>query len=85
MSDKQPEALRLADEIDRVYGYPDTNAAATELRRLHEVNQELQEALEEALKALEEALKLIELVMPIEGDVTREARAAIAKATGDEA
>ena len=36
-------------------------------------------------KALEAALKLIELVMPIDGDVTREARAAIAKATGSEA
>ena len=41
------------------------------------------EALKQALEALEEALKLIELVMPIEGDVTREARAAIAKATGE--
>ena len=35
------------------------------------------------LEALEAALKLIELVMPIEGDVTRKARAAIAKATGE--
>ena len=35
------------------------------------------EALKQALEALEEAMKVIELVMPIEGDVTREARAAI--------
>ena len=49
-----------------------------ELRRLREVNQEL-------LEALEAALKLIELVMPIDGDVTRKARAAIAKATGGDA
>ena len=37
------------------------------------------------LEALEAALKLIELVMPIDGDVTRKARAAIAKAEGREA
>ena len=63
MSEKQPEALLLAGQLE-----------STELRRLHEVNQEL-------LEALEAALKLIELVMPIEGDVTRKAHAAIAKAT----
>ena len=40
---------------------------------------------DELLEALDAALKLIELVMPIEGDVTRKARAAIAKATGSEA
>ena len=37
------------------------------------------------LEALEAALKLIELVMPIDGDVTRKARAAIAKAAGEKA
>jgi len=46
----QPEALRLADALDY---YPNgnnfvavVNASAAELRRLHEVNQELVEALE---------------------------------------
>ena len=39
---------------------------------------------DELLEALDAALKLIELVMPIEGDVTRKARAAIAKATGEQ-
>lgn len=39
-------------------------------------------AAPELLEALEAALKLIELVMPIDGDVTRKARAAIAKAEG---
>ena len=76
MSEKQPEALRLAEHLERFRSFPDDQAAAAELRRLHEVNQEL-------LEALEAALKLIELVMPIEGDVTRKARAAIAKATGE--
>jgi len=39
----QPEALRLADELEMwTKGEP----AAAELRRLHEVNQELLDALE---------------------------------------
>ncbi len=47
MTDKQPEALRLANAID--LGRPrlvlDCIDAAAELRRLHEVNAELLEAL----------------------------------------
>ena len=78
MSEKQPEALRLADELVETPFKSTRYIAAAELRRLHEVNQEL-------LEALDSALKLIELVMPIEGDVTRKARAAIAKATGEQA
>ena len=45
MSD-QPEALRLADELEMwTLGEP----AAAELRRLHAVNQELLEALKKVL------------------------------------
>lgn len=41
--DKQPEALRLADELEMwTKGEP----AAEELRRLHTLNQELVEALQ---------------------------------------
>ena len=41
---EQPEALRLADMFEAGNcGYP--SRAAAELRRLHEVNQELLEAL----------------------------------------
>ena len=76
MSNK-PEALRLADELVETPFKSTRYTAAAELYRLHEVNQEL-------LEALEAALKLIELVMPIDGDVTRKARAAIAKATGEQ-
>lgn len=43
---KQPEALRLADAIDRL-GLGDD--IAVELRRLHEVNVELLEACKAAL------------------------------------
>jgi len=51
MTDKQPEALRLADEADhRDFGLDPEPTwiknAAAELRRLHEVNAELVEALE---------------------------------------
>lgn len=40
---KQPKALRLADECDSYIA--DFEDIAAELRRLHEVNQELLEAL----------------------------------------
>ena len=94
MSDK-PEALRLADELERVYGYPDTDAAAAELRRLHEVNQELLEALKAAEAQMLQMGKVIEWEF---GDCRSEdemetdnawsaevykARAAIAKGTGE--
>ena len=48
----QPEALRLADALE-VRGFLGTTAsdAATELRRLHEVNEELMKA---ATKTIEE-------------------------------
>ena len=46
MTDKQPEALRLADELEMwTQGEP----AAAELRRLHEVNAELMEAAQAML------------------------------------
>ena len=68
----QPEALRLAGVLDN-YGYKDTDDAAAELRRLHEVNQDLLEALKDVM--------YWENGKP-EWDV---ARAAIAKATGEQA
>jgi hypothetical protein len=45
---KQPEALRLADELESEwFADYDIQNAAEELRRLHEVNTELLEALKE--------------------------------------
>ena len=54
MTTEQPNALRLAKWLDAMpsSGYALTNQAATELRRLHEVNQELLEALKLALGTL---------------------------------
>lgn len=41
----QPEALRLATKMDGMLGWDCCKEAAAELRRLHEVNQELLKAL----------------------------------------
>ena len=40
MTDKQPEALRLAKILEDHYFYSDTNEAAAELRRLHAENED---------------------------------------------
>ena len=79
----QPEALWLADRLISTNAHPwDNIEAAAELRRLHEVNQELLEALKEAADALETASN--------DGGVNfyqyaKEARAVINKATGEQA
>ena len=74
MSDK-PEALRLAEHLERFRSFPDDQDAAAELRRLHEVNHELLEALQKiAGNTYDEWTN--------GADAARIARAAIAKATG---
>ena len=70
----QPEALRLADEMERVAEYDHQTQAAAELRRLYEVNQELLEALQNLMAG---AVAM--------GWSIDKARAAIAKATGEQA
>lgn len=52
MTDKQPEALRLAKIIDEGSKNAYGRQAAAELRRLHEVNMELVEALRTAKHAM---------------------------------
>ncbi len=49
MTYKQPEALRLADELQDTPFESTRYEAAAELRRLHEVNAELVEAVRAAL------------------------------------
>ena len=68
MSDK-PEALLLAGQLES--GEPVTGSAAAELRRLHEVNQELLGACKAALSDDQPYID--------------KCRAAIAKATGEKA
>ena len=80
----QPNALRLADALD-LYATGDAHQrnieqAANELRRLHEVNQELLEALKDATEGLE--------IASAGGGVdfyayAKTSRAAIAKAEGE--
>jgi hypothetical protein len=52
---EQPEALRLATQLEKYWGaesgHDRERQAAAELRRLHAVNQELLEALKLALSA----------------------------------
>ena len=61
---KQPEVLRLADALDdeftqgRISNHTGRKAA-TELRRLHEVNQDLLKALHEALEIEQEPVAWI--------------------------
>ena len=75
MVNEQPEALRLANELERwlLVSAPTRLEAAAELRRLHEVNAALLEALEAQLAVTDwyEQEKANEL-----------ASAAIAKAEG---
>jgi hypothetical protein len=50
MTDTKPEALRLADELETDwFSDYDLQTAVIELRRLHEVNQELLEALKQTM------------------------------------
>lgn len=102
MTDKQPKALQLADWLEKdedwISGDLNNDAAAAELRRLHEVNAELVEALRELL--FEEETQdngLTEAVIMSHGEFVKfmresvrsyesakeKARKAIAKATGE--
>lgn len=49
MTDKQPEALRLAKILEEGWTNTYGRQAAAELRRLHEVNAELVEVLREIM------------------------------------
>ena len=49
----QPEALRLADHLERFRSFPDDLAAAAELRRLHTENEAKDDLLRQALEALD--------------------------------
>jgi hypothetical protein len=66
----QPKALRLADELSKPwYRWQAQEDAAAELRRLHEVNQELLAALNEILDGENKSFR----------ELCQQARAAIAK------
>jgi len=71
----QPTALRLADEVTGMQPAYFTSEVAAELRRLHEVNQELLAALHSISLASQDSGSTRE-------GMGRYARAAIAKAEG---
>lgn len=80
---KQPEALRLAIQLEREWindslNYDTAQNAWVELRRLHEVNQELLGFVKEYVEAWNDGMA---------GDsyLLRIANAAFAKATGEQA
>jgi hypothetical protein len=86
MTDKQPEALRLADALD-LYStgdehQRDVEQAAAELRRLHEVNAELVYACTTIVKAFD-ALEPDSPARYVPLYINT-ARNAIAKATGEQ-
>jgi hypothetical protein len=77
MSTQQPEALRLAEDLDAYHTRSEHKEAAAELRRLHELNTELLEAL---IKA--DVILYSEGFHP-DGSYRTPIRAVIAKATGE--
>jgi hypothetical protein len=60
----QPEALRLADTLEKHLGGNTATQAAAELRRLHELNQELLAALKMAEPLLQAMLNNIVRYLP---------------------
>ena len=83
----QSEALRLAELLDGCWDHLD-HQAATELRRLHEVNAELFAALDYVIRDLELRSNLKRGDEKGEVDIGHgaymQAKAAIAKATGEQ-
>ena len=80
---KQPEALRLADVLERSVNNPHRywqGIVAAELRRLHEVNQELLEALGELVANANGDARIGYYDVPVSS--IKNAIAAIAKAGG---
>ena len=72
MTDKQPKALMLADQLERMsLSTQWDKKAAAELRRLHEVNAELVEALRVVVRGV-----------PDTWDGVKQAKEAIAKSQG---
>jgi hypothetical protein len=74
---KHPKALRLADALVSLHGYPLSIKAAAELRRLHSVNADLLEALQELVDLME---AIQENSYFPDSFTTQPARTAIAKA-----
>jgi recombinational DNA repair ATPase RecF len=85
----QPEALRLADALQHLphhrLGYLQ-DQAATELRRLHAANIDCMNHFNALMDERNELLKALKKIADdvCDNEYTRIARAAIAKATGEQ-
>ena len=75
MTNKQPEALRLAEIIEEDMSCIGDKEIAAELRRLHEVNAELVEALKKVYETP---------IDEYDRNLWIKVEAAIAKATGEQ-
>jgi len=80
----QPEALRLAVELESYVGRPVCNEAAAELRRLHALNADLLVALKQMESALARCFGPHKAEEGNRHRALATARAAIAKATGEQ-
>jgi hypothetical protein len=88
----QPEALRLANALEKYWGaergHDRERQAAAELRRLHAVNEELLGALKNLEKEFRQVYPIYYYAEPWGHEINvplQAARAAIAKATGEQA
>ena len=89
MTNKQPEALRLADEFESTKSYLGAKAAA-ELRRLHEAHDWQYKMAGDRLRRIEqlekvnaELLEAIKAALSDEQPYIERCKAALAKATGE--
>ncbi len=83
MTDKQPEALRIAEELLALFGPTEIDErAAAELRRLHEVNAELVRLNSELVEALWKLTELYDAMGAPKGPCRIIAEAALEKAEG---
>ena len=72
----KPDALRLADHLERFRSFPDDLAAAAELRRLHTENEALRKALRN-LFSYANRLEMNDAAADGEHPAMQEARAAM--------
>ena len=71
MTDKQPEALQIADRLERILSdWTTAHEAAAELRRLHAVNQGLVDALTLARN------RMLDMMQQDDGQANKDARKA---------
>lgn len=82
MIEKKPNALRIADILQKHYEFLDTDDAAQELRRLHEVNADLLNAAKLFIKYDSNQDDGVGMINAY-NDAIEATKAAVTKATGE--